>query len=284
MTEGRSQPLLITGATGTLGRAFARVCEVRGLPYRLTRRADLDIAVRASIDAVLADLRPWAVVNTAGYVRVDDAEREPEACARENRDGPALLAVACATHDIPLLTYSSDLVFDGTKTTPYVESDPVAPLNVYGRTKAEGEARVLTAHPGALVVRASAFFGPWDAYNFITIALRELCAGRPFVAANDAVVSPTYFPDLVHASLDLLLDGESGVWHLANAGAVTWFELARQSAALAGVDGSRIVGLPTDRLGLAAARPRYSVLGSERGGLLPSLDDAIARYLQQREH
>ncbi len=276
-------PLLITGATGTLGRAFARLCDLRGLPYRLTTRAELDVARPESAEAMLAELRPWAVVNTAGYVRVDDAEREPEACERENVTGPANLAAACSERAMPLVTFSSDLVFDGRKSAPYLESDPVAPLNVYGRSKARAEERVLAAHPDALVFRTSAFFGPWDAYNFVTIALRELAAGRSFVATGDAVISPTYVPDLVNASLDLLIDGESGLWHLANEGAVTWAELAARAAARAGVDAGGLEARPRAELGMAAPRPLYSALGSERGMLLPSLDDALDRYMRERE-
>ena len=276
-------PLLVTGATGTLGRAFARLCDLRGLPHRLTTRADMDIADPDSVARMLDALRPWAVVNTAGFVRVDDAEREADACARENCTGAAVLAAACAARDLPFLTFSSDLVFDGAKGAPYVESDPDAPLNVYGRSKAEAERRVLSAHPNALVVRTSAFFGHWDHYNFVTILLRELAAGRPFIAVSDAVVSPTYVPDLVNASLDLLIDGASGLWHLANDGAVTWAEFAQRAARHAGLSADAIEAVPFDTLRLAAARPRYSVLGSAHGQLLPDLDDSLARYVHARE-
>ena len=276
-----ARALLITGATGTLGRAFARLCEVRGLSYHLLSRGEMDIADRASVEAALARLRPWAVVNAAGYVRVDDAEREAERCTRENADGASLLAEACAARGAALVTFSSDLVFDGAKSAPYVESDAVAPLNVYGRSKADAERRVLAAHPGALVARTSAFFGPWDDYNFATLCLRALAAGRAFVAASDSVVSPTYVPDLVNACLDLLIDGESGVWHLANAGALTWAEFATLVARSAGFDPSFVEPRPTRELRLAAARPRYTALASERGALLPPLESALARYLRE---
>lgn len=279
---GAGRPLLIAGATGTLGSELGRVCRVRGLPHRLTCRAEMDIADPASVAAALSSVRPWAVVNAAGYVRVDDAERERAACRRENEEGPAVLAAACAAHGIPLVTFSTDLVFDGGKGAPYVESDGMAPLNEYGRSKAAAEARVLALHPGALVVRTSAFFGPRDSHNFVTAALRELEEGRPFAAAGDAVVSPTYVPDLVHAALDLLVDGERGVWHLANAGAVTWAELARTAARLAGVDAALVQARSTREL-VPARRPAYSALGSERGTLLPALDDALARYMRERE-
>ncbi|HWT02238.1 MAG TPA: family 1 glycosylhydrolase [Pyrinomonadaceae bacterium] len=278
-----AKPILITGATGTLGRAFARVCEVRGLAYRLLSRREMDIADAASVGRALAEYEPWAVVNTAGFVRVDDAEREGEKCLRENTTGPKTLAEACASLGVKLVTFSSDLVFDGRGETPYVESDPASPLNVYGRSKALAEAAVLRALPSALVVRTSAFFGPWDEHNFVTHALRALAAGRTFRAADDAVVSPTYVPDLVNAALDLLIDDEGGVWHLASVGSVTWADFARRAAALAGLDAGLVEGCTTESLKLAAARPLYSVLGSERGALLPALDHALSRYVGECE-
>jgi dTDP-4-dehydrorhamnose reductase len=279
--RGPVLPIAIVGATGTLERAFARLCDVRGLPYRLLTRQDVDITDPASVEAMLQSVRPWAVVNAADYGRVDDAEREPDVCFRVNTHGPATLAAACARHGMALLTFSSDLVFDGTRGTPYVESDAVAPLGVYGRSKAEAETQVLDILPSALVVRTSEVFGPWDEHNVVTAALRTLAAGHPFMALDDVVVSPTYVPDLVHASLDLLIDGERGLWHLANAGVTTWADLARRAAGLAGLDAGGVRGRPRWALELAAPRPAYSVLGSERGTLLPPLDDALARYLAE---
>jgi dTDP-4-dehydrorhamnose reductase len=283
MKGEKNRPLLITGATGTLGRAFARICELRGLPYRLLTRREMDIADRRSVELALAEYEPWAVINTAGYVRVDDAEKEPESCRRENTTGPMVLAAACSRSGAQLITFSSDLVFDGAAQTPYVETNRTAPLNVYGRSKAEAEAGVLEILPSALVIRTSAFFGPWDEYNFVTLALRALSTGRSFVAASDAVISPTYVPDLVHASLDLLIDGESGLWHLANSGALTWADFAREAARLARLDTSGIEARPTKALGLAAPRPLYSALSSVRGSLLPSLDHALGCYLRDCE-
>jgi dTDP-4-dehydrorhamnose reductase len=280
---GEARAILITGATGTLGRAFARVCEQRGLAYRLTTRSELDIVDAEQLALTLDTLRPWAVVNAAGYVRVDCAEGEPDICRRENTTGAATLALACAERGVALLTFSSDLVFDGAKRDPYVERDAVAPLNVYGRSKAEAERLVGEAHPGALVIRTSAFFGPWDEYNFVSRALRALSAGCRFPAAADLTISPTYVPDLVHACLDLLVDGERGVRHLANAGVVTWAELARVAAAQAGLDASLVEPRPNDSFKLPARRPAYAALVSERGTLLPSLDSALARYAAECE-
>jgi dTDP-4-dehydrorhamnose reductase len=276
-----ARPILITGATGTLGRAFARLCAARGLSYRLLTRQQMDITDQRSVRAALLRLKPWAVINTAGYVRVDEAEGDAARCMRENATGPAVLAGECSTRNIKLMTFSSDLVFDGSRATPYVESDRVAPLNVYGASKTLAEARVLKILPAALVIRTSAFFGPWDDHNFVTQALRALGEGQSFAAANDLVVSPTYVPDLVNASLDLLIDGEQGIWHLANTGAITWAELARRAASIADISGRRIKRRRAATLGFIAQRPPYTALASERGHLMPSLDDALARYCRE---
>jgi dTDP-4-dehydrorhamnose reductase len=274
-------PILITGATGTLGRAFARLCRERGLNHHLLSRAQMDIAEKTSIERALARYQPWAIINAAGYVRVDDAEADVERCFRENTQGPALLASFCAKNYINLVTFSSDLVFDGAHTAPYIETDTIAPLNIYGVSKAEAEKRVLDSDPSALVIRTSAFFGPWDEYNFITVAMRALRQGRTFLAASDLTISPTYVPDLVNTSLDLLIDGESGIWHLSNGAAITWASLAWQAAELAQVDPSAVHACSSEQLRFVARRPVYSALGSSRASLMPSLDDALSRYLLQ---
>ncbi len=271
-------PLLVVGARGTLGRAFERICATRGLACVVATRQELDLAEPDSVRAALARLRPWAVVNAAGYVRVDDAEREWYACYRDNTLGAGFLASACAAGGLPLVTFSSDLVFDGARSEPYVESDILGPLSVYGLTKAQAEEQVARLHPGALIVRTSAFFGPWDPHNFVSQALHRLARG-PLRVADDQVVSPTFVPDLVNAALDLLIDGAAGVWHLANPGAVTWAELARRVAERAGLDVGRVEGVPGARLA-PARRPRFSALGSERGVLLPPLDRALDRFFE----
>jgi dTDP-4-dehydrorhamnose reductase len=277
------QPILIAGATGTLGRAFARICERRNLACQVLSRQEMDITDPASVEAAIVRYKPWAIVNASGYVRVDDAERELDRCMRENAMGPTVLALAAIRHAVRFMTFSSDLVFDGLAGRPYVESDPVAPLNAYGRSKAEAERRVLDSDPQALVIRTSAFFGPWDQHNFVTQALAALGEGRPFAAASDMTVSPTYVPDLVNACLDLLIDKESGIWHLSNGAAMSWADLARRACEAAGIDSSRLEARPAFDLGMAAARPLNSALGSERGLILPAFNDALARYLRERE-
>jgi dTDP-4-dehydrorhamnose reductase len=280
--RSRRQPLVIAGAGGNLGQALGRICEQRGLEYLLLKRADLDICCDVKVATMLDALRPWAVINAAGYVRVDEAERERARCLRENYSGPAQLALACAARGVRLLTFSSDLVFDGLSASPYVEGSAVAPLNTYGESKALAEQAVLQGNPEALVIRTSSFFGPWHASDFLPSALRALNCRQRFEAIDDVVVSHTYVPDLADACIDLLIDGERGLWHLANQGPLTWLELARLGAELAGIDTSGLVGKPCKDFGLPARRPAFSVLATERGLTLPSLDDALHRYFRHR--
>jgi dTDP-4-dehydrorhamnose reductase len=180
---------------------------------------------------------------------------------------------------IALLAFSSDLVFDGEGEAPYTESSAPAPLGIYGQSKVAAEQSVADLCPWGLIVRTSACFGPWDTRNFVTCALRALAFGSPWRAAGDVTVSPTYIPDLAHACLDLLIDGAHGIWHLANEGAMTWADLARAVAIRVGLDTTLVRSCSFADLGLAARRPRYSVLSSERAAMMPSLDDALDRYL-----
>jgi dTDP-4-dehydrorhamnose reductase len=270
----------VIGARGRLGRTFVRASQVRGLAHVALTRSDVDITDEASVAGALERLRPWAVVNAAGYVDVDGAERDPR-CERENALGAVVVARAAASAGAKLVTFSSDLVFDGRKRSPYVESDRTAPLGAYGRSKERAERDVAAADPSALIVRTSAFFGLDDEHDFIAGVLRSLAARRPVRAAEDVVVSPTYLPDLADTVLDLVIDDESGVWHLACPDAVSWADLARRAAALCGAPADLIRPTPARSLSWVAPRPAFSALASERADHLPCLDDALSRYARE---
>jgi dTDP-4-dehydrorhamnose reductase len=287
-----SGKILIIGASGTLGRAFARICEKRHLPYVALTRQDLEITSSDSIRRRLDEIRPWAVINAAGYVRVDQAEIEGEKCFRQNVLGPRNLAEICSARKIQLLHFSTDLVFDGSSTRPYQESDPVGPLNIYGLSKLESEVQVLGSHPDSLVIRTSSFFGPWDTANFVFMTLKELNSGGRIEVASDLTITPTYVPDLVDISLDLLLDQETGLLHLTNQGQLTWLELAHKVAQMA-MDHKRlekslwspekILAVQAETLPDRARRPKFSALTSERMKLLPFHEDALIRYFKETE-
>lgn len=269
------RPLAITGATGTLGQAFGRLCTHRGLTHVLTDRAQMDITDADSIKRFLESTKPWAVVNAAGFVRVEEAKERADECFLVNSTGPELLAAACRERGIQFVTFSSDLVFDGTLGRPYREPDPTAPACTYGESKAEAEELVLALDEDALVIRTSAFFGPWDRYNFVWSVLDRLGRGEE-VAANAAeFVTPTYVPDLVHSTLDLLLDGEGGVWHLANQGSTSWHALACEVADRR--------GLPVRKIRDGGGRKADTSLTSDRGLLLRPLSHALDDYLIHAE-
>jgi len=275
-----SQPVLIVGKNGTLGKAFAKMCGQRGIHYQLLCRQELDITNTAQIEQVIAEKNPWAVINAAGFVRVDDAENETENCFLANTYGPAQLASACKKAGVKLLTFSSDLVFNGKKKSHYLESDTAAPLNIYGKSKAMAEKLVIENNPAALIIRTSAFFGPWDEYNFVHHVRSSLKNSLPLHAANDIFISPTYVPDLVNTCLDLLIDNEQGVWHLANNGETTWAEFAFEAARRENLNTGLIVPSPASKLGFQALRPAYSVLNTEKGMRLPFLENALDRYFE----
>ena len=276
--DPRGRPLLIVGGTGTLGRAMARACEQRGIAYRTTSRSELDLLDPLSMELALERHAPWAVVNCGGWVRVDEAEDEPNACLAVNGNGAAALARACAARDIASMTFSTDLVFDGRKRTAYVESDQPDPRNVYGRSKARMERAVLALPGRHLIVRTAAFFSPHDRANFAVHVADRLSTGQACEAAEDYFVTPTYVPDLCEGALDLVLDGEAGIWHLSNEEELSWHAFGVRIAEALALDPRLMEPVGGKHMAWKAPRPRRSALVSARGKLLPSLQSAIDRF------
>ncbi|WP_158827093.1 family 1 glycosylhydrolase [Mucilaginibacter lacusdianchii] len=277
-----TSPLLIVGKSGALGGAFARMCDLRGIKYEMVGRREMDITSLLQIEKVILEKKPWAVINTAGFDEVDAAEAESKACFLLNTYGAQNLALLCKKYGIKLLTFSTDHVFDGRKNQPYIESDIKSPVNIYGQSKALAEKGILKENDHTLIVRTGDFFSPWDKKHFIEQALHAFKNGHRFDAAADVYVSPTYVPDLVRQSLDLLLDEEKGVWHLTNQGETTWANLAYAVAEQGGYDTALVNPTSISTMGLAAQRPSYSVLQSEKGAVMPLLQDALQQYFQER--
>jgi dTDP-4-dehydrorhamnose reductase len=276
--EGSAPPVLICGGSGTLGRAFAAACEHRNIIYVLTTRDQLELANLASIHTALDGIRPWLVINAAGWVRVDEAEQQPEACRRDNTVGAVRLASACAERGIATVSFSSDLVFDGALNRPYCESDITSPLNVYGASKKDAERGIGGLLGSHLIVRTAAFFSPFDQYNFAVQVASALQSGMRFTVLHEQTISPTYVPDLCNAVLDLAIDGQTGIWHLTNGTPVTWVEFAHRIAQECGLDETLIeTDFPAGLAG-GAPRPAYVALGSENGFILPGLDSALERF------
>lgn len=276
--QPESQPLLIVGATGTLGRAFARACAHRNLGHVLVGRDEIDLRDASTMAGSLDRLRPWAVVNAAGWVQVDDAESDPDGCHQANADGAIRLCTEAAARGIQTASFSSDLVFDGRAGRPYTESDIPSPLNVYGRSKARMEEGVVGLRGKHLIIRTAAFFSPFDTHNFACAVASTLSRGGRFRAAHDLVVTPTYVPHLVDTALDLLIDGETGLWHLTNEAALSWAAFAARVAERLGLPGGMLQPVRGAELGFHAARPAFAALRTVRGSPLLSIDAALADF------
>jgi dTDP-4-dehydrorhamnose reductase len=279
--RGRDRKLLIIGRHGTLATAFQYVCLRRGLEFRSVSRQELDAASELVVRQVIGEMRPWAVINAAGFCAVDAAESQRDDCWRDNVVVAESLASVCSKFEIKFATFSSDLVFDGSQNEPYIETHSTAPLNFYGQSKAAAERQVVSAYPGSLVVRTSAFFGPWDEHSFLVQTLRRLNRGHEIPVAHDQVVSPTYVPDLVNAVLDLLIDGETGIWHATNPGALSWADIAVRGADVFGIKTGRVLPVSTNTLKLAAERPPFSALASGKAQILKPFENALERFRQE---
>ncbi|HEX5067692.1 MAG TPA: dTDP-4-dehydrorhamnose reductase [Myxococcota bacterium] len=282
-----SRSWLVTGAHGQLGTALcahlaAAGVEVEGVDL------EVDIADPAAIRAKLATRRFDGVLNAAAFTQVDRCEREPEAAARANAEGPAVLAHACRDDGIALVHVSTDYVFDGQGTRPYREDDPPAPRSAYGRTKLAGEHAVLAASPSSLVVRTSWVFG--RGRNFLAAILDQAAKRRsgeasgPLRVVDDQRGRPTYAVDLAAGIWGLVEVGAVGLYHVANEGVATWWELARFCLDEAGCRDLLIDKISTGELRVDAPRPAWSVLDTSKarasGIALRPWQDAVRAYLR----
>ncbi|HEY7018568.1 MAG TPA: dTDP-4-dehydrorhamnose reductase [Gaiellaceae bacterium] len=260
---GAGPHVLITGAGGQLGAALHEA-----FPEAEARtRAELDVTRPVSAEADL-------VLHTAAWTDVDGAEADPAGAEAVNVTGTRNVAAL----GVPLVYFSTDYVFDGTKREPYVESDEPRPISVYGRTKLEGEREVREGW----IVRSSWLYG-WTSTNFVRTMLR-LGAERDEVSVvADQLGSPTYVGHLAAATRDLL-SLPQGVWHLAAEGECTWAEFARAIFEEAGLE-CRVQEITSEELGRPAARPAYSVLRSERAGAprLPHWREGLRQCLRRLE-
>ena len=271
----------VTGAGGQLATALAAVLD--GDVF-LSREAALDIRDEAAVYASVHAFAPDYLVHTAAYTDVDGAEAHPELAEAVNVQGTRNLVRAVRGTHTTLVYISSDYVFDGTKGSPYVESDPTGPLGVYARTKLEGELAVLEWARG-ISVRTSWLFSD-SGHNFVKTILRvgreHAAKGEPLRVVDDQVGSPTYAAHLAAAMADLLAGGAGpGIYHLAGGGYCSWNELAREVVALAGIDVD-VLPITTAEAGRPAPRPAFSALATERSiPHLPHWADGVAECVDR---
>jgi dTDP-4-dehydrorhamnose reductase len=263
--------ILTFGGEGQLGTELVRESAARGVPLVALPHAEADITRAEAVRAAIAQHKPSVVVNAAAYAKVDLAEAEPEAARAGNEIGPGVLAAACAQAAVPLIHLSTDYVFDGTKMGAYVETDPVAPIGAYGRSKAAGEVAVRDAAPRHIIIRTSWVYGEFGD-NFLKTMLRLVATRDELRVVADQRGCPTSASDLARAILAIaprLAAGEDvwGTYHFTGDGVTTWHAFAsRIVAAQAPLTGRSpsIVAITTAEFPTPARRPANSEFDSSK--------------------
>jgi dTDP-4-dehydrorhamnose reductase len=275
--------ITIFGATGLLGKALMREWkedEVTGLGSR-----DGDIRDQKRVLELVERSRPDWIVLAAAYTDVDGCETNRDLALDVSCRGAANVARAAKQHGSRLLFLSTDYVFDGTKSTPYVTSDPRAPRSVYGQSKADAEVQLLQIVPECCIVRTSWLFGVGGKCFPDTIL--KLAESRPQLeVVGDQRGSPTYVVDLARVIVELCHQKAAGIVHATNRGECSWYEFAREITTKSGLQ-TLVHETSSDKFGRPAQRPKYSVLSPESlqkyGIAMPDWQDALRRYLEERK-
>jgi dTDP-4-dehydrorhamnose reductase len=282
----RRPTILVTGSTGQLGFELARLLPPCGNVIAADR-ARLDLADPDAIVAAVRGAKPDLIFNAGAYTAVDLAEKERDDAAAVNARAPGILAEEAKRIGAVLIHYSTDYVFDGTRTTPYPETAPTSPLNVYGATKLEGERAIAAVGGSALVFRTSWVYG-MRGRNFL-LTIRKLAAERDELRiVSDQIGVPNWCRSLAEATVKIAgerpsaLADNAGVYHLSATGAASWYDFAR--AIVGDVATPRVVPIATADYPLPARRPAYGVLDTALfqatfGFALPEWGDELARCL-----
>ncbi len=257
----------VTGASGVLGLALQKALQRRGIAFAASTRRHADITDSDSLESFYRKNGPFThLIHCAAYTKVDRAEKEPEEAWIVNAQTPEILGRLAAREGMRMLHLSTDYVFDGASAKPYVETDVLGPVSVYGKTKAEGEARLLDVLPEACIIRTSWLFGP-DGRNFVSTMLDLMRSHEMVRVVSDQKGRPTYAPDLAEALIDAL--DWKGIYHLANTGQTSWYAFAlaiRDVARAKGILLScySVEPISSAEFDAAASRPRFSVLDTSK--------------------
>jgi len=266
--------LLITGAAGQLGTDLVLSAQKSGHQVIATIHADLDITDKSQVDRVVSEAKADAIIHAAAWTAVDACESDPQRAMSVNRDGTANIASAARKSGSRVLYISTDYVFDGTKPTPYIESDLPNPQSVYGASKLAGEQQLdLTTDQ---IVRISWVCGEHGA-NMVKTILRLAATNPTLTFVDDQIGSPTFTSDAAPMIIEIATAGLAGIWHVTNQGSTSWFGFARDVLTCAGLDADRVIATTTKLLQPArpAKRPTNSVLENTqmRKANLALLDD-----------
>ena len=281
---------MVIGATGQLGSDLVRTFDQPGELVALSTR-DVDILDAERTRSILEALQPTCVINTAAYNLVDRAEDDGRSAFALNAEAVGTLAAVCQAAGARLVHFSTDYVFDGVKRTPYLETDSPQPVSVYGESKLAGERLALERCERSVIFRVCGLFGLAGSLgkgkgNFVETMLRLSREGRPLRVVSDQVLCPSYTLDLARKVWKVLPKVAHPVYHLTNAGQVSWYEFARRALELAGVTAD-LTPVTAAEYGARARRPAYSVLAHAHLAALGEddlrpWDAALAAYVAER--
>jgi dTDP-4-dehydrorhamnose reductase len=260
--------ILVTGANGQLGWELGQMAaSYPQYQFIFTDRTTLDLSKPDTLAAIIKEMAPDAIINTAAYTAVDKAESEKELALAVNAKSVEQLAIIAAARKIPFITFSTDYVFTGNATTPYTTDTALAPLNFYGSTKADGERLAIAANPNTIIIRTSWVFSV-HGNNFVKSMIRFMKERDVLNIVSDQRGRPTYAKDLADATMKMILAIEGGkeikgIYHYANKGETTWYEYCKKIQSIVGltcqVNSILTVDFPTP-----AKRPGYSVLATDK--------------------
>ncbi|MBQ8326747.1 MAG: dTDP-4-dehydrorhamnose reductase [Lachnospiraceae bacterium] len=275
--------VLVTGVKGQLGFDVVRELEKRNMEAVGVDIEEMDITDAQSVDRVIREAAPDAVIHCAAYTAVDAAEDNEELCRKVNAEGPQNIANVCKALDIKMIYISTDYVFDGQGERPWEPEDERHPLSVYGQTKYEGELAVQNTLEKYFIVRIAWVFGV-NGKNFVKTMLRLAETHNKLTVVNDQYGSPTYTYDLARLLVDMVLTDKYGVYHATNEGICTWYEFACEIFRLAGIE-MEVAPVSSDEYPAKAKRPENSRMSKDKleaNGFerLPAWQDALKRYLE----
>jgi dTDP-4-dehydrorhamnose reductase len=274
--------VFVTGVKGQLGFDVVRELEKRGMEAIGVDIDEMDITDAESVDRVISQAAPDAVIHCAAYTAVDAAEENEELCRRVNAEGPGNIAAVCKKLGCKMIYISTDYVFDGTGERPWEPDDKCAPVSVYGRTKYEGEVAVQKALEKYFIVRIAWVFGI-NGKNFVKTMLRLSQNHDTVRVVNDQFGSPTYTYDLARLLVDMVQTEKYGIYHATNEGICSWYDFACAIFEEAGI-AMNVVPVSTEEYGAKASRPANSRMSKEKlteNGFerLPAWQDALKRYI-----
>jgi dTDP-4-dehydrorhamnose reductase len=264
----RVKKVLVTGANGQLGWELQQAAKANlNFEFIFLDRSAMDLSNPDGLLKIIESYAPSAIINTAAYTAVDKAETEKSLAHIINAEAVAELASIAKNKNIPFITYSTDYVFSGNAAIPYVTDTQLAPVNYYGKTKADGEQMALAANPDSIIIRTSWVFSS-HGNNFVKTMIRLMKERDSLNVVGDQQGRPTYARDLATASIQILNALNlglliKGIYHFANTGETTWFDFAQKIKELAGLE-CTLTPINSDQFPTPAKRPNYSVLDTQK--------------------